>query len=1558
MTLKPKTVRRLLLLGVVLVLVVGGGLGLLVVRRWQNQRLDARLRADGVAAFERADYPAALDHLGRYLKRQGDRKEPEALLFYARARARLEEPDGKHIVEGVEIYKLYLAMRPDDRDAEVEYLRLNIARGRWPEALGVAARLRPARLEDATEADLPVLREEVRALVAQGSADERLGAVSHRITELAPLELDAHLTYCDWLVRRNRAEEARAWARNLRDAYPSDPRARLLDLLVGLGPPSLGEFSRLFDALCALTVLDPGRPERPPTGELPDEAYLLRVATLLDQIGRHDHAVSLLRAATVRDDMPAASRLAVRRMWQTGRSDWVLDATEHVDPASPDLPADMLGFRALALRAEDRGGEADDVREVLRTRPADFRARAWVAALSAPVGPPGGTPGSLAPFDAAMRENQAEPVFRHFHADALAGVGRLEDAIVEWRAVAGSPLAIGWALPWVRMSQAALELGLVREAVEYAERAAQISPRSLAVAGARFGALVARVERSSAPTGDEGVLLRFVERAGEELRASGDPVGAPRFLEQLLPGRVLLLSRVGRRAEAGDLIDASLGSSPPPERETLERLAIVSIREKLGREGTLLDAAARLYAEAPSTGAVRALGLHEEGKHAEALRMLDRAVADAAPDRRAAWEMTRAAFLDRIGDPGAGPAWIAAADSHPDDLAVQSAALRSPTATRDASFIDRAAGRIAALTGDANPGSSLVRLARARSLLAGRPTARQRDQAVGLIRDVTVDQPRLIEARVLLADALLMQDEGAGIRPDVPGALAELRAAAGASIDGAPLWLRVAELMQRERDFAGARAELLRVVSDYAGDAEVQRRAAGLLVAQGALDDAIPVYESLAKASPSVDASLALGEAYALARRDGEALAVFRRLAAARPESADEALGVAVWLHRLGDAQASSRAIAALDDLPLASDERAVHRARYEGERGDLDAAEARLREALGANQRNADAWAGLVTILLRRGKTEAAGAAVRDARGALPDEPRLLMLERQIGVSSGPGASGLTEFADALGSEPGGAASAEAVRAVSAAMESGRLDSEEGLVALADRFPTALAVQNLVVRRLMEVSPARPDPAARIAERAMASFPASPEPARLAAAAHAALGRWDRALACAEAWRRRDPRRPIEADGAVAEAHLALGNPDRALEVLRPHLGLPKASPAAPESLLVAGLGARALLALGRPDDAYGLLEPLLPHSSAARIDLFIPLVLDPVQSVESGRAWLDRAAPAFPAQPVAERAALALAYTRLGARSEPLRAELTSVAEAILDGLTPGAPGPDAALLEARGALAEARGDRPGAAEQYRRSLESDPARLSALERLADVAGSEGVDPVPLLGTAERAAEKNGDPRVLFALARLHQSVGEGAEGDAGVSSLARALELYRAILVTAPDNPEVLLRAASVADLLDDGAAVDFYTRAAAQPTLEPEIRAIAQNNAAYLLLGMNRSPDDLRKARTLSEAALAVARRAPFLDTQARIEQALGDRTRAATLFREAIQTDPGHAGARLGLAALLAEGDQGDREHASRVLGDLGAAVDSGSVKLSPEQARSWAELRTRLSGRK
>src|SRR5215207_4388309 len=100
MSLRAQTVRRLAILIGVVLLMVGAAAALY----WRNEHAKsvrlAESRDAGMAAYNAGDYRAALDSLKYYVAREQGKQDPDALYAYGVSRARLEEPNGKHVFEG------------------------------------------------------------------------------------------------------------------------------------------------------------------------------------------------------------------------------------------------------------------------------------------------------------------------------------------------------------------------------------------------------------------------------------------------------------------------------------------------------------------------------------------------------------------------------------------------------------------------------------------------------------------------------------------------------------------------------------------------------------------------------------------------------------------------------------------------------------------------------------------------------------------------------------------------------------------------------------------------------------------------------------------------------------------------------------------------------------------------------------------------------------------------------------------------------------------------------------------------------------------------------------------------------------------------------------------------------------------------------------------------------------------------------------------------------------------------------------------------------------------
>ena len=130
MSIRPKTKRRLFILGLAAFLVVGAGAAL-YLRYVQKRNAElAEWRRAAFVAYEAGDYPVALEHFSKYLAesktadRPRGKADTEALFAYGKSRASVERSDNRHLVEAKGIIERYLMLSPGDAEAERMLLEL------------------------------------------------------------------------------------------------------------------------------------------------------------------------------------------------------------------------------------------------------------------------------------------------------------------------------------------------------------------------------------------------------------------------------------------------------------------------------------------------------------------------------------------------------------------------------------------------------------------------------------------------------------------------------------------------------------------------------------------------------------------------------------------------------------------------------------------------------------------------------------------------------------------------------------------------------------------------------------------------------------------------------------------------------------------------------------------------------------------------------------------------------------------------------------------------------------------------------------------------------------------------------------------------------------------------------------------------------------------------------------------------------------------------------------------------------------------------------------------
>lgn len=1554
MSVKPKTVRRLLVAGAVAVVVVGLGAGFIILGSRHTGRALQEYRRLGLEAAARHEYPEVLTHLSKYLRRYEN--DPEVLLAYARARAAIPEPDGSQREQAIAYYVRYRGLRPDDRGAAMEFLDLCLEDGRYPEAKGIADSLLPAKLESCVEADVPVLRRAARAAGSMTPPDATLPRILERGVALAPLDVDLALPYVDALQRAGKKDESARFAEALAKAHPDDPRARLTRAFGTIDLSSDEQAASLAPVLCALAGLDANEPRRVSAATYPDEPYALRLAATLESLGRHEHAALALEDAARQLKTPTLVEQAIRRSWQSGDPNRVVALTDAVGVGeSPDA----MAFRALALRQLGRGGEVEPLIQALATHPWDYRAKAWIEAI--PSAYPSGAkeiPGALVRLRAAAKQSPTEPAIAYLLGEALAMGGHLDEALKQFEVAGSARLSSSWAAPWIRVSQVALRTGRFQRALQAADTAVQRAPRNAIANISRFSARLSQLPTRQTSPGEAQRLLRFAEAAMKAVEGAPDRQAARDWMDVLAAGRVRLLLHLSRRDEAVAAILAEVDRDPPASRVLLEQLAVVSMDASLGIEPRVLEGIERAHGRGATSDRIRAEVLRRAGDVDGALTLLRDGVERAPEDARESWQRELASFLDVIGDPGAARAWIDLADAHPDDVVLQRRALSSRSAAQDAAFVTRAASRVAKTSGEGEGADATVQLARARVLLGGQPGSRQRAEAVGLLREVVTMRPADLEARLLLVDALLMSDPARGIRPETDEAISQLREAASASADRPWLVLRLVLLLQERQDFDRARNELRTLAREYPDDAGVQGRVAQLLVRQGDADAAVPVLRAMvAKQGDAVDPGVLalLGTTLAGQKQHEEARGVLARAAAHPALPLDLVPQVASGLARLGDESGAGRLASRLEGAP--APRRAYLLARYADLCGKQAEAVTRYREAMEASPENDDAVAGYAEALMRGGNAAEAGRVVDAALKRSGSSPALRVLALRIAILAGDASpKALKDLADALAKDPASAPEAELLRAVGQARERGDFENPDALQALAARFPGNLPLQTLVVRQLMSLHPPEFQGAAKVASRAMLSFPTVAEPARLATAIYAGSSQWNQAISSAKAWRDREPAAAVDADLATAQALLGLSQPERAASVLRAHVAGWKNAPEEPRSLGGMLVHAQALVAAGKADATSSEYLEVAKRSRTFRNQVWLRVASTMLKDEAAANAWIDAVKGSMDESDPDDRVALASCHVELARRFEGNREANARAAATFLRPIT-GAP--DAPIpvmeLEARAlALAGAPGE---AVAVLRRALARDPASRSTIVLFAEVLLARPEFDPEALRLAESAHAMSGgeDPGIVevYADALERSARAPGTTAEERASRLSKAVTLRQWLCRMDPSDLGRQVALAHAADLAGDfETCVAVYQRVLIRSGLDPKTRAAAQNNLACAYLRGKKGFSDLARAESASREALRLDPRPSYWSTLGQVLSAMDQRADALKAYRTALQGDPGHPEASIGVAILLASGTQAERAEALELLKKIRGG---GDRTLAPAEASELARLERLLS---
>ena len=1369
--MRAKTRRRLTILAVAFASLLVGGVSLYAFRQHQKGQQTQQFLQDGLAAAAAQDHRATLANLGAYLRRTGS-DDPAILYAFAKARANVEEPGRRHLVEAINALVRVVQLDPAHEQARRDLLDLYTRVSRSREALDLADSLL------AIEPDDPhALRARALALLRLRRFDEAL-PVAERYAQLAdPSDAYAPFLVLDVLRKLDKpAAEIVRRAQAFHEHDPQDPRGRLV---LGYAYALAGDrdaAAQWMRAAAQLQITDP---------------QLVRILVQqLDALALSEEALSVLRrSAALTDADPTLRRDLVQRLWEMRAPGEVLSATAGVDPTTADPT--LVALRALSLIDEQQSAAAPPLIDALRLREADPAARAWARFLTVALDETAQAAALVSACREALDDAPDNAYIRYALGQGYAAMGEAELALEAWtRCKTDRP---NWAAPLVQMAYALLDSGRPSQALDAAMEAAGRAPDDPDVVIAWIAANSARPERLTAAAAAD--LLNLIDQVQAQIPAE------PRTL----PIQVELLARFRTVDAAGEALRRVLVSDRPLDESTLLQLADVSHRFHLGLEEACYDRIRRDHGDTAQLALARATARHERGEP-DAVAVIREALGAAPDDRKLPLRIAEATFLDATGDPAAGEAWVALADAFPEDIEVQRLALeaRAPAADRD--FRDRTIQRLQRLTGDR---AVTWRLARAQWLLeAG--TGEADASAAKLLQEVISLAPHRVEPQLLLAQALekLGTDERA---------IERLTRAADLHPESPDIALHLSQKLLDRGQGARAEAYLQRVLRMPAATSEQRRAAAAMLVDLGRTELALRVLDDEAKEQPDqIDPLIA--ELYWRAGRRADADAATKKLLdQPDPQRIAFAADYYAATDRLKDAAA---ALKLLDEPGIAPVQKEMVLGQFFQSQNRPDAAIEHYRIATQLAPRDPEAWQGLVNLLVLTAPLDEIDAAVVAAHEALGDGSpfELLSRRRDLLARLGPRLpEPLRPLVLAVVNEPAFAPVAvEALLLIADAQEKNQ-DIDKVVVALrslADRHVRFWALQSLTIQ--MAMAAGRTDDAVALSTRAAKTFPTQPDAASLAADALGTAGRWAETLVAAQEWRSRAFRDPTWADERIAEARLRLGDPGRALRQLEPYMEEAQRRPDVYGSIIERY--ARALLAAGQAADAQTLLEPLAVQSPRWRA-VWVELAAESVRDAATAGAWLDEIGTLIPDgdSGTYERVTLAKGYfdasQRLGVPA------LRTRAKELLLPVVAAADAPVEAVL-VLAFCAELDNDAAFAERYYRRVHGEKPELAVAANNLAMILLRQKRDVTEAAALA--AAAVAAEPQRAHFQHTLALAAAAAGQTEQALAAAKRATELdtmtvewpltYAELLVAQGESREAAGPLAKVEQLVGSGAPID--------------------------------------------------------------------------------------------------------------------------------------------------
>jgi predicted Zn-dependent protease len=1301
MMIRPKTKRRVLILLSGLVIFTGAVAWLYAYRM---RIAESKLQLDkqiGIDAYRSGDYQTAIDKLAEYIsheqKRDQGQLDPEALLAFANARAKVPTKNDDYIVLAITSLRQYCSLVPENTQERDHLLEMEAPSPAYePDALGRANDLLRSNPDDL------VALKAITQIYARERKYQEAAPASDRYVRLSPTDLDMQKLNFEIMQALSRpASEMHQRADALRAKFPADPRFLIIKAWAYYFGQSRTETTqqRNDDFQAYEKLILQAAQQDPPTSQ-----FAKTTVGLLDGFGQFGASQELLARASAKFSDPQLTLQLILRLWENRNYQEVISRLKKLDPTAPATDPQLIALKALAFYGLGDNKSADAlVNNLVARGPDDHYGVGWSTALKAQFSSPlEDVKTRIQHYRDAQAALPDNGYIAFLLGLAYSEMDENDLALLEWRQA--SREMPSWAEPHVRLALLLVSLG--QGASDEASRAAEDATLAgtnangsvdLRAAVANVKVSFARLSNTTDPTA-AAALLDEVKQLQTQLP----------YEPETLPIYVALLSQSGQRTAAIDVIKGACNNVGDDSEDALMSLVQLSRTAKLGMEDTLYAAIDRKYGATPRPAYARAIALLNNGGAADGLQLLlDDRSKNKNPNDTAFWDRAICQYREASHDPGAAAAWQKLGEAYPSDIAIQTAILTTgESAWSNRTFIKTTIDRLRALTGDQ---AIAWKTADARWLLTGDSADRDASEAVVLLNGITTSNPEEYLPHVLLATAYSRLK-------NFPGALEEWHRAADLAPQSAQAQFNLLQALHNAGKGEETRVQFDRLARISNLPPDMALVTATLIAADGDMQRAESMLVAYPNATNQVLHDATLAKVYRLENHPNEAAAIYFNLIHAKQLDVSTIREAADFFGAAGQLPEAHKFLDRLSEISLPPGQRELILASFEEGRGTPDAAGKLYEDAIKASSNDVIYYTRQIEFLMRQRNWSMAQSNLTAAMTRWPADETLPHLQNAItAFAHFPHADELGSLIDAISRDPQNNAANETLP-----VATDPTSPLPQIQALLDKYPDFQPLYELTTRRLM--TSRRTAEAAAVASKAMARFSQSVDAARASAEVDGAAGNWNDAIIAARQWRQRAAGDSEQPDIFIAKADLLIDQAQDAIDRLSPYLADAKAHADDNQPLLTTY--AQALIRVDRESEAAALLQPLAQNSSKWRLAWLEIAPAAYSEGAASGQ-WIEQIRPSLDPKSLDENAALAEAYLACADRQN-FPPDYALAAKALQPFLQ--SSDMTAAHWLTYASAVTGAGDIASAEQAYRQALKIDPDNGIALNNLADLLRQKG--------------------------------------------------------------------------------------------------------------------------------------------------------------------------------------------------------------------------------------